>query len=60
MKITANVQQIIKNAVQNDWLSLDGHNAILLHTADKDLNEILECNLSLVAENIMGYLDKIP
>lgn len=60
MTITDNVQKIIKNAVQNDWISLDGHRAILLHTAVEDLHEILEFHLSLVAENVIEFLDKIP
>lgn len=60
MKTTANVQKIMKNAVQNDCIFIDGHNAFLLHTAVKDINEILELELSLIAEDVLSYLDKIP
>lgn len=60
MTITDNVQQIIKNAFQNDWIPLDDLGAILLHTSVTSLNESVEYGLSVVAENILEYLDKIP
>ena len=60
MKTTVNVQKIMKNAVQNDCIFIDNHNAILLHTAVKELNEILEFQLSLIAEDVLSFLNKIP
>ena len=50
----------MKNAVQNDCIFIDNHNAILLHTAVKELNEILEFQLSLIAEDVLSFLNKIP
>lgn len=60
MNVANNVEMVIKNTIKNDWVHLDDHSAILLHSSTAFLNELAEESLSIVAENVLEYLDKIP
>ena len=60
MNPSNNVRIVIQNTIKNDWISLDDHSAILTHYSAAFLNELAEESLSIVAENVLDYLDKIP